>query len=211
MDRLHDILAYFQAFGIQNIEFCPVFYHAGEAVQKEFRFPAMKFVFQYLNARKWADKKNILLTYPGTRIHEFHDKHCPVYQNNLTITSDGYFTSCFIATQNNDKSNEQFMYGWYDNTSSTIKLDFDKLTSIVHKLSKPYKQCKSCFNYLHCAKGCPVMCPLHDNSSEMQRFDCSTEKFIGLATIVELANFEIPLANVHDTTEFFSQVNVQVV
>lgn len=209
VNRLHDILAYFHASGIRNIEFCPVFYHAGEAAQKEFRFPAMKFVFQYLNARRWAAKKNLFLTYPGTRINEFHDKHCPVYQDNLTITSDGYFTSCFIATHNTDKSNEQFMYGWYDDTSSTIKLDVDKLTAIVQRLTKPYKQCTSCFNYLHCAKECPVMCPLHDNSSEKQPFDCTTEKYIGLAAIIELADFDLPLNDIRDTNDFFSHVTVK--
>ena len=130
----------------------------------------------------------------------------PLFQENLTVTPDGFFTSCFLATHNENNASEQFMFGSL-NDEKDPQFDQISLQRLISKLSQFPQQCQSCFNQWHCAKGCPEICMLR--SDEQSEFDCTIAKWIGLANIIEAAGIEITDHQLNNCKEFFEGITIR--
>ncbi len=205
---LHDILHYFSEFGIQAVDLYPVFQTPKKTIHQAVIPDAKTFVKQYIAAKKEAESLNMNLLYAGSRLNEFHDKHCLVYQHNLSITPDGYATSCFLATENQANQNQGFIYGWYDPIKKNFIIDQEKLKTIFQQLSVHHVQCKACFNFFHCSKGCPKSCPIETDFRVSDKIDCTIEKWIGLFNILESAHINIDQESLHPIDDFFENVTI---
>jgi sulfatase maturation enzyme AslB (radical SAM superfamily) len=206
--HLSDILRYFSEFGIQAVDLQPVFQTPKKTIPQAVIPDAKTFVKQYIAAKKEAESLNMNLLYAGSRLNEFHDKHCLVYQHNLSITPDGYATSCFLATENQANQNQGFIYGWYDPMKESFIIDQEKLRSIYQQLSVHHVQCNACFNFVHCSKGCPKSCPIKTDFRISDKIDCTIEKWIGLYNILESAHINIDQESLHSIDDFFENVTI---
>lgn len=208
--RILDIVQYFKQFNIKYLDVFPVYQDLSHSISPEIIPDKIAFIKNFLRARKWARKNNIILTYANTRLGEFHDKHCSIFQNNLTITPDGYLTSCFQATHNHHNHHQKYMYGDYDKATKKMKLNGDKLKFLYRQVATPYAQCNDCFNYYHCSKGCPEICPVSFMDTQIKPFDCRIEKWISLANVIESAGYEIEDADIESCEDFLSSIEVCV-
>ena len=211
VEKLLDIVQYFGQHHIKQADLCPVYQNLGGSVSPEVIPDKILFLKNFLKARKWARKNGMSLTYANTRLGEFHDKHCTIFQNNLTITPDGYFTSCFQTTHNHHSHHGQYMFGKYRKSAEKTVLEEGKLLSIYRKVATPYDQCKDCFNYYHCSKGCPEICPVAGTHAPAAPFDCRVERWMSLANIIEWAGYEIRESEIRYCEDFFSGLEVKLV
>lgn len=211
VNNLQEIVQYFYKHNIKWIEFYPVFQNSDKSVNIDIFVDPVEFVENFLKARNWAKKYDIILGYAGSRLSEFHDKYCPVFQKNLTLTPDGYLTCCFLKSHNYKNHNSKFMYGNFSHKFDKLEIDWMKLVNIFSEISKCYPACKNCFNYFHCAKLCPWICPLQSNLTKLDRENCTIEKWIGLANIIEAAGFEITNDVLENCASFFSNIYVELV
>jgi uncharacterized protein len=209
VNRLSEIVTYFSQCGVKWIEMYPVFRTFKNSIRKEIVPPSSQFIKNFLRAQDLALKYKIKLLYAGSRLYDVHDKHCSLSQNNLTITPDGYLTACFLASHNDRNQNQRYHYGYYDTESNRIVLDTEKLSRMIRKLAKPYRQCENCFNFWHCSKGCPTVCPLQEDTQDTAGFDCTINKWIGLANLMKAVGLEIRDDQIDDVESFFSQVVVR--
>jgi len=187
VSRLCGIVDYFHDQGIAWVEIYPAFQNADKSLDESILPTAEEFVTNFLRAQQRAHQNKMKLLFAGSRLNDLHDKHCPIFQNNLTLTPDGYVTACFQASYNFQQRNERFMYGHYDQATDELIIDRGKLTSLFDCLLQPYTQCKDCFNYFHCAKGCPTVCPLQPTTNDSISFPCFMENKIGMANILRTA------------------------
>jgi hypothetical protein len=72
-------------------------------------------------------------------------------------------------------------------------------------------QCRDCFNILHCARGCPEVCPLRSNFKPSAQFDCTILRWIGLANIIEMAGYDIQTMMSTYSDSFFDGIRVEPV
>lgn len=191
VNKLPDIVRYFFKKRIRWIEVYPAFQNFDSSLNKSIPPNGTDFVKNFIIAKKYAQLHNIKLLFTGSRLMDFHDKHCLIYQNNLSITPDGHLTACFLASQNHHNSNEKFIYGHYDKKHDQIIIDWEKLSTIFSSISRQHPQCQDCFNYLHCSKGCPTFCPVRESTIDSTLLDCTVEKWIGLINIFEAAKLDI--------------------
>lgn len=208
--RLSEVAQYLFERGIRSVEVYPVFQDFHGSIPASLLPPPRVFVKHFLQARQWSQRHGMRLHYSGSRLTDRHDKHCNILHNNLTITPDGYLSSCFLATHNRDRRLESSFYGTYDEKGDTLTIDWPKLASMIDCLGASYPQCEGCFNVLHCVKGCPSKCPLHHQSCSSPTFDCTSEKWIGLSNVLEAA-YGAPAHHIENVDEFFSSIKVTAI
>ena len=207
VDHLIRITQYLHAHKIRHIEFYPAFQDSKLSLKSSLFPNKIKFVKYFLKARNWARYNGIHIGYAGSRINDFHDKYCPVFQNNLTVTPDGFLTACFKASHNFGNQNSQFMYGHYEN--NYLNIDWSRLYHILQSVSSNSRTCQNCFNYLHCAKGCPNICPIQKNDDDKNIHECTVEKWIGLANLIESAGYTLSNEILDNCDTFFPSITVE--
>jgi radical SAM protein with 4Fe4S-binding SPASM domain len=209
--RLLEIAKFFHQQKVSWIEFYPVFQDHAKSIPEDLMPPTTAFVKNFLIARQWARQYGMTIGYAGSRLADFHDRYCPIYQHNLTITPDGFLTACFLITHNTRDINNQYIYGRYDQRSDRIIINWHTLNNMFQQLGQPYSHCRTCFNYYHCAKGCPTVCPLNFHSTSSDRYDCTMEKWIGLANILAAAGFELTENQLQRCEDFFPNIVVEMI
>ncbi len=205
--HLHKILSYFHEQNIKHVELYPAFQDSRNSLNSGLVPDEIKFASNFLKARNWAKKNDMNVGYAGSRLVDFHDKYCPILQNNLTLTPDGFLTACFKRSHNFNNQNSQFIYGRYN--QGELIIDWPKLHNIFKTLSGCSEACKKCFNYLHCAKHCPNICPLQSESHYLDEYNCTLEKWVGLANILETAGYNLSDDVLDNCDVFFSNVVVK--
>jgi radical SAM protein with 4Fe4S-binding SPASM domain len=204
-NKLLEIARFFKDFGVNNIDFNPLYQNEDISVDNEYFPDKIMFVKNYLKVKKWAANNNMNVEFAGSRVNSVHDKQCTIFQNNLAITPDNYFTSCFQATHNNHNKNDKYMFGGITN-KNTIDINWQKINQLYQDLSLTYRQCANCFNILHCNKSCPNICPLRNNYTQ---FDCTIEKWIGLSDILLQAGYKFTDEDLDNCSSFFSNINIK--
>jgi radical SAM protein with 4Fe4S-binding SPASM domain len=207
-ERLLEIVHYFHDQGIKYVELYPAYQNHSNSIPEDLIPDKSSFVKNYLRAGKWGKMHGMEIGFAGSRLADYHDKYCQVYQHNLTVTPDGYLTACFLAVDNHRSQNNQFIYGHYDGISGKIVIDWKKLGNILKALAQSYPQCVNCFNYMHCAKSCPSICPIRDVSVHSDGFDCTMEKWIGLANIIEASGYELSDDEIQNCDSFFHSIHI---
>jgi len=210
VDRLSEIVQYFYEEGVRWVEVYPVFQDLHGSIPARLMPPPHEFVRHFLQARQWSRRHGMRLQYSGSRLMDLHDKHCNVLHNNLTITPDGHLSSCFLATHNHDRGLGFSFYGYYDEKEDTLVIDWPKLASTIDCVGASYPQCEGCFNFLHCVKGCPSVCPLNQQACSSPTFDCTSERWIGLSNILE-AVYGPPRHSFENIDELFSTIKVTMI
>jgi uncharacterized protein len=209
VDRLLEITQYFFERNIRQVEYYPVFLDLHQKINPQLIPHSAAFVKNFLLAKYWADQNNMRIGYAGSRIGEYHDKYCSVWQNNLTLTPDGYLTNCFLATHNHQHENDLFIYGCFDEKKGEMIIDMEKLAMVFQKNLSIHSQCMDCFNFFHCSKGCPTFCPIKTKRSVDEKIDCTIERWIGLSNVLQQAGYELPIDLNTDCQLFFDKISVK--
>lgn len=207
--RLGEIAKFFVEKGVRRVEMYPVFEDHRGSIPAALSPAQQDFVAHFLQAREWSRRHGMKLFYAGTRLGDLHDRHCHVLRGNLVVTPDGYLSSCFLATQHAESQCESSFYGRYDVEQDALVIDWARLGSILDRLRAKSEQCNTCFNFLHCAKGCPARCPIEDRERSLPPLDCTTEKWIGLSNILETA-YGPPANGLANVQEYFSSIKVRM-
>lgn len=207
--RLLEITRFFYEQTISRIHFFPVYQNSLHKINPGIQPEGADFVKNFLLARKWGEQHNMSIFYSGSRISDFHHQFCPVLQHNLAITPDGFLSACFLVTHNNKNQNDRFVFGEFDQAHNVLEIDEKKLNTFYSVLNETGAFCQDCFNYLHCAKGCPEICPFQKNYTNKIERNCVTERWIGLANILEYVGINFYSQIQEDCESFFSSIVVE--
>lgn len=188
--RLPEIAAYFHGHGIRHVEVYPVYQTRRKTIPADLIPEPGPFVKGFALARHWAERRGMTLGYAGSRIDAFHDRFCPVFQDNLTLTTDGHPTACFQVNRKTPDT-EPFLYGSLTADEGDHFIDWVRLSGILRRLQYQPDHCQSCFNRLHCAKGCPDACPLEKNSLQSPEIDCRMSGSLGVLGLMSYAGIRI--------------------
>ena len=205
-----DSLKYFHEYGINWVECYSLFQDKNQTLPDDFIPDPADLIANFAKAKRWAKSHDIKYLYSGSRLNDIHDKHCSIFQDNLTITPDGFLSACFLATHNQNGKNGPYIYGHYDSGKKNQIIDKEKLDQLFSQLSEKYPQCKNCFNYFHCAKGCPAFCPIKNSSINPDKFDCTMEKSMGLMNIFETANVSLPDSLIGNPGDLLAEVSISI-
>ena len=205
VERFDELVRFFKDQSIRSVDFFPVYSDIEGHMDTGLAPDKMKFIQGFLKARQWGRKYGMQIVYAGARQGDFHDRFCYLFQKNLAVTPDGFLTACFEATHNLHSKNSRFIFGTLKDLQPNGQRIKALTKTLINSLSKAPNQCLACFNFFHCAKGCPVVCPLQDMDSNSQTvLDCRIEKYIGLANLIEAAGFTI---DYDDLTELKNAMN----
>lgn len=207
--RLAGIVEFFARRSIRLIDLYPVYQDKSHSLDAALIPESWAFAGSFLKARTWASGHGIRLGYAGSRFADRHGQFCPVLQENLTITPDGFATACFLVSHNRGGQNDAYIYGSCGDKQDGMAIDREKLHGMLGRLAQVRAQCATCFNRTHCSKGCPSVCPLRTNPWEPATCDCTIERTIGLANIIEAAGIALPEEATEDCRSFFTRINVE--
>lgn len=186
--------------GLQHLHLEPL-YNQGRG---GFTLYPEQFVKGFIKARRLALNYGINLIYSGSRPFERHTRFCPILQDNMTITPDGYLTSCFCITERRDLQDDRFLYSSYQQDGNELKIDYEKLLSIQQTLTKDIIHCQECFNQNHCSRGCPEVCPLEeDYPLKAKGHDCRIQKQIAFVLLAEKAGISFSDEDLEQMHELF--------
>jgi sulfatase maturation enzyme AslB (radical SAM superfamily) len=145
-----------------------------------------------LEARREAARRSVEVVLAGCRVDELHGRHCAILQRNLLLTPEGHATACFLDPGNDPGLSDRLSYGAYDAAADRLVLDHDRLAQLLDQAFRPSADCLGCFNLLHCAQGCPTVCPLGAPPAPPAELAgaCELARRVGLATLLEAAGLE---------------------
>jgi sulfatase maturation enzyme AslB (radical SAM superfamily) len=208
VEQLPSTVQYLSAQGVRSIDVYPVYQNIDGSVDPEMMPGAERFVKNFLVARRWAEKRDVHLEFSGNRLSDFHGRHCCIFQDNLTLTSDGAFTACFQADDGGNPLHSAFHFGRFDASLARAEIDWEKLHRLWNALSRPSRECGTCVQALHCSMMCPGLCPAIKDLSRPEKADCRMENWIGLANLLEAAGFRIPDVCLEDSEQFFTRIRI---
>lgn len=190
--------------GIRRMAFYPAYGEHGSTIR--YTPDPGAFVRQYIHAGAAAEELGVRLTYPGSRVSETHGRYCSVFQNNMTLTPDGFLTACFQVTNNGCAACHDVIYGHYDSRENQLIVNWKKLHDIVRRGTRIRDRCRTCFNQLHCAMGCPDLCPVRNNPGD---YDCTIERLIGLASLFVRAGYSWRYIKEAGGLDFLAAVGIE--
>jgi len=206
VSRIPEIVEYFHSQGIKYVAVYRAYQNHISTIDSNLLPNQDLFFKSFIKAQEFGIRHGMTVFYPGTRLNEIHDKNCYIFQNNLAVTPDGFFSSCFEATHNLVNENNKFIYGEFNKELNELSFDWIKLLDIYKKLGSDYSQCETCFNILHCNKLCPDICILRDKPAE--RFDCSIEYNMGLLNILRQIGYKFTEEEIENPLEFFKKIQI---
>ena len=211
VERMIEITQYFKSFGVQKVEYYPVFQNRTKPIPDEMIPDPVKFVYHFIQAKSFGESCGIEVLFSGSRVRDYHGRFCSTIQDNLTITPDGYLTNCFQHTQNYSAQDNLFFYGEYDHDLRQLKYDHEKLGRINDIQSYKPTQCSNCFNQFHCSLGCPGICPFNDNFKLNSQPDCIKEKWLGLESLLSAAGYNLYQLSEPELNTFFNAVTYPLI
>jgi uncharacterized protein len=206
VDRMEEIIRFFSQYDVKTIEFFPVFQNKFKLLDRSILPDSESFVYNFLRASKTARSLGIQQLFSGSRILDFHNRFCMILQDNLTLTPDGYLTNCFHHTLLDHKGIFPFFYGTFKPLEGEIAFNETVFQSIANSYRDELNVCKSCFNQFHCSHGCPHLCPFEEDYNVAIQPECKKEKWIALATLLELSNCLPDFSNFSEFSEFFDNI-----
>jgi len=92
-------------------------------------------------------------TYSGCRLETLTNSFCGVSCDNFSVTPDGFITTCYEITSQDDPKSETFFIG---RIREDGKLDIDEeKRKFLHSLTVDnLEYCKDCFAKWHCGGEC---------------------------------------------------------
>ncbi len=184
-----------QRFPVDRLLFHPVYHPEGArtAAPNLLKADPETFIAGFIAARQVARRSGVDLVLASSRVGEDHGRFCPILQHNLTLTPGGHATACFLALNDASVSDQRFFFGSYDERSDRLVLDSQRLAELLAATGSIPSRCRSCFNVLHCARGCPDRCPLslYPALQEPPGEPCRIAHQVAYATLLEAAGIEL--------------------
>lgn len=189
-----------QRFSPEEIHFEPVYLGgrsgapAGLGAQH-----AMQFVLGLLEAQSVAFAHGVPLSYSGTRPGTLHGPFCHPFRNVINLVpgvglardSEGVATACFKLTDARRVREAGACIGAMNRESGRFEIDGQRVRDLRRQLALAPSTCDRCFNFYHCARQCPDVCPLDGSlghsSWEEPGFRCLVQKAVASATLQETA------------------------
>jgi len=206
VERMVEIVRYFQTWGVKVIEFYPVFRSKTPTFPDDLIPDSRLFVYHFMKAKHYGMQNGMKILFPGTRVYDFHSRFCMLLQDNLTLTPDGYITNCYHCTQNYSGEENALLYGKYCNSDHVLELDKEKINGLYKIYINELLECKTCFNQFHCSHGCPEICPFEERYTNTINPDCDMEKWISLAFIINQAGYIKEFEGTTECSDFFENV-----
>jgi uncharacterized protein len=206
VERMEEIIRYFQSWGVKIIELYPVFRSKTPAFPDDLLPDPRLFVYHYIKAKQYGRQNGMKILFPGTRVYDFHNRFCMLLQDNLTLTPDGYLTNCYHRTQNYSGEENRFLFGKYYHSDHVLKLDKGKMNRLYKTYDNELLECNACFNQFHCSHGCPAICPFEEPYTNTIIPDCEMEKWISLAFIISQAGYLKEFEGSNECADFFDNV-----
>ena len=125
------------------------------------------------------------------------------------MTPDGYISNCFYHTYNFNSQDDLFFYGKYNSENGWLEFDHKALSQIIKKYGEELCVCSDCFNQFHCSHGCPDVCPFNRGYNNSVIPACTTQKWLGLAAILENAGCLRIFENERECSDFFGNVSCE--
>ena len=207
--KLEEIIRYFRTAGAGIVEFYPLFQNRDRTLPQELIPDPALFMWSFLKARSYGSLHGMSILFSGSRINDYHNRFCMTLQDNLTVTPDGYITNCYYQTYNFNRQNDLFFYGKYNSENGRLEPDLKTLSKIIEKYGEELSVCSDCFNQFHCSHGCPDVCPFNREYNTRIIPDCTTQKWLGLAAILENAGFLRVFKNEKECSDFFGNISCE--
>lgn len=134
--------------GVEYLSFEPVIDVVEDSEKENFY---KSFTREFITAQKQAESLGIKLTTSVLRnVDVTVDRYCP---GEMAITADGSLTICPCVSSSKDANYGRYVYGCI-NEDGMLKVDNEKLQSLlsVNVNSNPW--CKLCFSKWNCGGGC---------------------------------------------------------
>jgi oxygen-independent coproporphyrinogen-3 oxidase len=186
--RQAELVGYFhRALGAREMRFEPV-YLAGELPDLAFApEDAESFVESFLEAQRRARDLGCVLELAGSRPDELHGPFCNPLRDVLQLFPDGTVGACFLGP---DGSGGDTLIGRWDEEAGEVRLDADRIADIRRLTWAIPPACHDCPAALHCARGCPEVCPLRRQASDAPGaagFRCRVQRLLVEAWLIEAA------------------------
>jgi pyruvate-formate lyase-activating enzyme len=187
-----------QRFSPEEIRFEPVYLggRTGPPTGLETRH-ASEFVAGFLAARSVAREYGVPLTTSGTRPSSLHGPFCHLFRNVINLvpgSGDGrgaVATVCFKLTDAASVCQAGAAIGAMDPESGHFEIDELRLQRLRRRLDVKLAACDECFNFYHCARQCPDVCPLDTNPGQVPSnepgFRCRVQMGLASAVLQETA------------------------
>lgn len=145
------------------------------------------FIKYYFRARRIANKNNVKLI--CSIVKSFSSLRKRFCGGEQCLTPDGFYTICHRCSSPLEKIYKSFIYGNIINEK--VRIDNEKLASILKKDVFEYNECSKCIAKWHCAGGC-LFQRMTYNPSQMQIACNFTKKIISLLLLerIDIKEFD---------------------
>jgi uncharacterized protein len=142
-----------QNYKTKTVHFEPLFYCGRCKTDGDLKPEIQKFATNFQLCEKECQNYNFAFTYSGCRIENLSSSFCGVSMDNFSVTPDGYITTCYEVTTQDDPKAETFFIGRIGADGELI-ID-EKKRRFLHSLTVDKLDfCKDCFAKWHCAGEC---------------------------------------------------------
>ncbi len=159
VSRQKEMVEYFKNFDIKHLQFEPII-EAGRSRkvrEKEIyaRAPDQsEFVRNFLQAKELAYEYGMTLACTYINLSYVQTQFCGLSNPNISLTTDGYLSSCHEITRSSTENSDEFIYGRYDRETGKIIIDEEKLSNLRKMGPFSIADCQSCMLRYCCAGGC---------------------------------------------------------
>ncbi len=157
--RQKEMVEYFKKFNIKHLQFEPII-EAGRSRkvrEKEIYARApdqLEFARNFLQAKELAYEYGMTLACTYINLSYVQTQFCGLSNPNMSLTTDGYLSSCHEITRSSTEDSDEFIYGRYDRETGKIIIDEEKLNNLRRMGPLNIPDCKSCMLRYCCAGGC---------------------------------------------------------
>lgn len=122
---------------------------------------AETFVTHFLAAQARARAAGVPLRYSGSRPWDVHGPFCQVFRDVLQIVPGDVAAPCFKLNDAQQVDGLGARIG--QDSADGFVIDQAAVEDLRARLLRQADECRSCFNQVHCARGCPDACGLEDD------------------------------------------------
>ena len=115
-----------------------------------------QFVHNFQEARAVGILENVDVSFSTCRIDGLRSNFCNAYGTklNFVVSTDGLVSSCYEVLEESDPRSEIFIYGKYDATSRSFKLNEKRLERLLNINVTKMDRCRDCYVKWNCGGDC---------------------------------------------------------
>jgi len=168
-----------------TVHFEPVFQCGRCKTDSEFQVSLSKFAENYEVCEEKCRKHGFRFTYSGCRVESLSNTFCGVACDSFSVTPDGFITSCFETTTEDDDKSDTFFIGRI-NENGDLEVD-ERKRSFLHSLTvENLDFCKDCYAKWHCAGDCVAKLGHNDFQGERGHDRCELNRKLVANKLINL-------------------------